>query len=122
MKNNLYIKEVITSVALIVFAALLANPMHMWMPDSIGMMVAFGMLVIFSALASFIWHERVRDEREAMHRMYASRAAYLAGAGTLTLGIITQGLHHNVDLWLVYALGAMILAKLFTIYSAGRTE
>ncbi|MEK7150633.1 MAG: hypothetical protein AAB783_00335 [Patescibacteria group bacterium] len=122
MKNNLYIKEVVTSVILMVFAALLANPMHMWMPDSIGTMAAFGMFVIFCALASFIWHERVRDEREAAHRMYASRAAYLAGAGVLVLGIITQGLHHNVDLWLVYALGSMILAKLFTIYSLGQTE
>ncbi len=122
MKNNSFIKEVVVSIILMALAAFIVNPTHIWMPDSMAMMIILVLLIVFGVLASFVWRERARDEREGLHRMHASRAAYLAGSGVLVLGIAIQGLRHDVDLWLVFALGAMILAKLFTVYAAGRRE
>jgi hypothetical protein len=63
------------------------------------------------ALALFVWRESIADERESLHRMAISRIAYLVGAGVLVAGIVVQSVRGVVDPWLVWALMAMVVAK-----------
>ncbi len=112
MKNN--IKETIVTVGLVVIAILLLNPFHFWMPDMVVICMLAIALGLFGVFASFILREKIVDEREGQHRMFAGRNAFLAGAGILTLGIVVQGYSHSVDPWLVVALVVMILVKIGT--------
>lgn len=100
----------------VIFSALLAlllNPFGFFMPDTLLYMMIAGVVVLFGLYAGFVWREGARDEREQLHRMIAGRIAYLAGTGVLVLGIAIQGLTQpDVDPWLVFALGAMVLGKL----------
>lgn len=110
MQNNLVL-ELGVSALLIVLAVLLLNPLHMWMPDMLAMLVVVLLLGAFGILAGFVLRERATDEREQNHKLFAGRVAYLGGVAVLLLGIVVQGLHHNVDAWLVIALLVMLLAK-----------
>lgn len=112
MKNNL--KETIITVALIVIAILLLNPLHFWMPDMMVIAMLAVTLGLFGLFASFILRENMVDERDGLHRTLAGRNAFLAGSSILTLGIVTQGYAHAVDPWLVIALIAMIIVKIGT--------
>ena len=117
MKNNL-LQEISISLILIVLLGLFLNPFGFWMPDALVMMIILGLIVVFAIFSGFMWKERAQDEREALHRMLAGRVAYLIGTGILMLGIIVQSSRHEIDSWLVFTLGAMILAKIFgVIYS-----
>ena len=112
MKN-----EVAIAVPLIILPALLLNQWvcnHHWMEATV-----IGLLVLFAALfIGLIWKERVKDERESLHRHISSRFAYLASVAVLTLGIIFQTVKENLDPWLVAVICIMILGKLFgLIYS-----
>lgn len=99
------------SLVLIVLLILLINPFGFWMPNIVLMMMIVGLIVLFALFASFIWRENSKDEREGIHKMMAGRIAFLVGTTVLVIGIIVQSLKHNLDLWLVLTLGAMILAK-----------
>lgn len=104
----------VVAAGLIVLAVLLLNPFAFWMPDMMVVAMLAITLALFAAFASFILRERAADEREALHRTLAGRNAFLVGSGVLTLGIIVEGYAHAVDPWLVYALIAMIVAKIAT--------
>lgn len=120
MNDKLFVKEIIASAMLIALSALLVNPIHMWMPDSVAQMAALLALIVFVLFANFVWREHGGDERESLHRLLAARAAYLAGSGALVLGIIVQGLRHDVDVWLAYALAVMLAAKALTLFISRR--
>ena len=111
MKNNL-LQEIIVSVVLIVLLILFLNPFELWMPPVLLMMMVLGLVVMFALFASFIWRENSRDEREGLHKMMAGRIAFLAGTASLVIGIIIQSFRHELDFWLVFTLGTMILAKI----------
>ena len=120
MKNN-FLQEIIVSVVLIVLLILFLNPFELWMPPVLLMMMVLGLVIVFSIFASFIWRENSRDERENLHKMMAGRIAFLAGAGSLVIGIIIQSFRHELDFWLVLTLGTMIFAKIIgLIYSRAR--
>ena len=117
MKNNIF-QESIISVILIVLLALFINPFNFWMPNSIHMMMILVFAIVFILFASLVWKENSKDEREGLHKMIAGRIAFLTGTILLVLGIIIQSINHEIDNWLVFTLGAMILAKIFGhIYS-----
>ena len=111
MKNNLLNEGIVASL-LVVLAILLLNPFHFWMPGMTVMAIMGGVLVVFAVFASFVLREDVQDEREGVHRMYAGRTAFLAGATVIMLGLAVQSWNDNVDPWLVVALVAMVLAKI----------
>ena len=110
MKSNLR-QELSVSVVLIVLLILLLNPFGFWMPTILITMMVMGLVLVFSVFASFIWKETARDEREVLHKMMAGRIAFLAGTASLVSGIIVQSFRHELDFWLVFTLGVMILAK-----------
>ncbi len=111
MKNN-FLGELFSAVILLGLLFLVLNPVHLWMPPTIVMMIAMGLLVTFFIFASFLWKEYAKDERERFHRMMVGRYAFLIGSGVLVSGIIVQNFYHALDVWLVIALGAMTFTKI----------
>ena len=110
MKNNIW--QILLVAAFLALLVILSDQFMLWMPE-MGLMAA---LLAFAALAcvwmGFVAYERAGDERDAAHRMYAGRFAYLAGVGVLTLALVLQGLAHSIDPWISLALGIMIVTKL----------
>lgn len=110
--------QLISAIAILGIAIIFFNPGHLAMPDSVISMLVLGLIVAFLTFAAFLLKEKSEDEREAIHILTAGRISYLVGVGTLIVGIIIQGLRHNIDSWLVIALCAMIFSKLLSrIYS-----
>lgn len=112
MQNNFFQEIIIISSILIILLILFLNPFNFWMPNALLVMMIVGLVVLFALFASFIWRENAHDERESLHRMMAGRIAFIAGSGALVLGIIMQSLQHNLDPWLLFILGVMVLAKI----------
>lgn len=110
MKYN-FAAEVVVSLILVIFLILLLNPLDLFMPQPIHMMMIIGLALIFFIFVSLVWREKAADERESLHRYIAGRFAYLTGVTILTAGVIVQSLRHALDSWLVVTLVAMILAK-----------
>ena len=109
--------EIIVAVVLIILILLFLNPFGLFMPDMLVYMMIAGVVVLFALFAGFVWKEKVRDEREQLHKMIAGRLAYLAGVGVLILGIAVEGFTMaHVDPWLLFALLAMILGKIFGFF------
>lgn len=111
MKNNL-LNESIVALVLVLLAIFLLNPFNLWMPGMTLMAIMGGTLVVFAVFASFILREEVQDEREGIHRMYAGRTAFLAGASVILLGLSVQSFNDSIDPWLVMALVSMVLSKI----------
>lgn len=112
MKNKTFLSELIVSIVLIILLTLLLNPFGFFMPTTLLMMMLAGLVVVFAVYAGFFFKENARDEREGLHKMFAGRVAFLAGTGTLVVGIIVQSFQHNLDFWLVVTLGIMVIAKI----------
>lgn len=104
--------EVATALMLIVLLAAFITPPGLLMPKSTEMFLLVLFALAFFAYLGFIWKERAADEREHAHQLTAGRMSFFVGSSVLTLGIITQALHHNIDPWLIGALGVMLLTKI----------
>ena len=110
-KDIISIKEfLVISILAVVFFVLL-NPFGWWMPSMMLAGLLIIALVVFGLFAVFAVKEKVRDEREAHHRVVAGRAAFIAGTSILALGMIMQSLQHKVDPWLFIAFMIMIIVK-----------
>ena len=112
--NNAFANEIIAAFVLILLVGTLLNPFNWFMPTPVVMMLILGLVVVFILFTAFVWKEKARDERELWHRTIAGRVAFLSGTAVLILGIIIEGLNHNVDVWLVLTLTVMIFAKIIT--------
>ncbi|MEK7595360.1 MAG: hypothetical protein AAB443_02070 [Patescibacteria group bacterium] len=110
--------ETISAIGILVIAIIFLNPGNLSMPDSVVSMLIVGFILSFLTFAAYLFREKSSDERESIHILTAGRISYLVGVGTLILGITIQALQHNIDIWLVMALCAMIFSKLLSrIYS-----
>jgi len=107
-----YINEVGVGVVFLILLGLLIHPLYTWMPGKATMMFVLTLFVVWVIFAMFVWREQTGDEREELHRNLVSRIAFLAGSGTLVLGIISQSITHTLDPWLVVVLSVMIIAKI----------
>lgn len=110
MRNNFW-QETVVSLVLLVLLVLALNPLDLWMPDAMTMMLVSGLVLVALLFGSLVWRERAADERENLHRLLQARCAYLAGAAVLLFAVTIQIFRHALDPWLVLALGAMVLAK-----------
>lgn len=111
MKNK-SLTEVSISTILIILLVLLLDPFKILMTTQVQMMMIALILVIFISFCAFVWKEKSKDEREQLHKQIASRFAYLSGASVLIIAIVAQSFNHTLDPWIVFALIAMILAKI----------
>jgi peptidoglycan/LPS O-acetylase OafA/YrhL len=104
--------EVATALVLIVLLAAFITPPGLLMPKSTEMFLLVLFALAFFAYLGFIWKERAADEREHAHQLTAGRMSFFVGSSILTIGIISQALNHNIDPWLIGALGGMLLTKI----------
>lgn len=115
MNKQTFYNETFLLVALLVLLFFFINPLHVWMPSTLTYMILGAAVVVFGAFVSLVWNEQSRDEREEYHKMIAGRLAYLTGSAVLLLGIFVETLDHEMpSVWLIIALGAMILVKIAT--------
>ncbi|MEK7571804.1 MAG: hypothetical protein AAB553_06030 [Patescibacteria group bacterium] len=105
------ITQIISAFLILGIAILFLNPGHLAMPDSAVSMMIVSLIVSFLIFAAFILKEKSSDERETVHILTAGRISYLVGVALLVLGIIVQGLEHDIDPWLILVLCAMIFSK-----------
>ena len=88
------------------------------MPETTSAMSIVAIIIGFLFFVAFLFKEKSEDERESTHILKASRISYLVGVLVLVCGLIIQTLMHDIDIWLVYAIIAMVLSKLISrIYS-----
>ena len=111
MKPFTIFVQVCLTLVLVSLAIALLNPWHFWMPTSFHMMLIGLLLAFFGVFILLIWRQKAVDEREELHQMIESRAAYVAGAAILTAALVAQSLQHQVDPWVVHALCAMFIVK-----------
>lgn len=117
--NDRSFPQIISAVILVAVAVTLANPFHMWMPTMAHMTLLAAAVVFFGVFNIFVFAERSVDERDEMHKTLAGRWAFLVGGAVLLLGIVMQSLSDSLDPWLVWALLAMVVAKVvMRFYSA----
>jgi hypothetical protein len=90
---------------------LLINPLGIFMPTMMEMLVVALASLVFLLFVGFVWKEQVLDEREELHRFLAARFAYVVGAVILMGAILVQSLVHDLDPWIVGALIGMLVAK-----------
>lgn len=110
MKNKL-LAETLVSLALIILMVSFLDPWQLWMPSQLAMMFLLFLIILYVIFAIFVWREKSQDERETLHKLMASRTAWLVGSLVLIVGLVVQALRHEIDPWILYALLAMVLAK-----------
>jgi len=106
-------KQTTIGVILILLLLGLLDPFRIFMPTMFQMtlLVFFG--VVCAVFLGLAWQEQARDEREDRNRMFAARWAFFGGVVILSIGLIIQGFQHRIDPWLVFALMAMMITKVF---------
>ena len=107
-----HMQQYLVPFIVVLLAIVFLDPLMILMPKVALYSAMAAFFILFVLYATTVWKERAGDEREYLHRAAAGRVAYLAGAGTLVVGIIYQAfVLHSVDPWLVLALAVMVLAK-----------
>jgi len=114
MKNNTL--HTFVALAALGCLLLLTDPFMYWMPEAAQMLVLLGVTVLLAVWVGFVANERAADEREAEHRMFAGRVAYLSCIAVLAVALLVQGLTHAIDPWIAAALAVMIVSKLAAHY------
>ena len=105
--------EIILSIIILGLLGVFMNFEPLLMPMSMVTTFSLALIISFFFFMTIVWREKAHDERENLHKLFAGRISFLVGSVILVLGIIVQAYHHNVDPWLIYTLGGMILSKLF---------
>jgi hypothetical protein len=103
--------ELAVGCGLLVLLYVIFNPWNMFMPGYVVMGLLLCAAILYIIFAIFLWRENSGDEREAFHRLFADRVAYLTGSTLLLAGIIVEELQHALDPWLVFGLAIMVVAK-----------
>ncbi len=117
---NLNSTQNILVLLLVILLAALTDPLMYWMPSMPEMLALTLSCVGLAAWIGLAAREGAVDERDAEHRMFAGRVAYLGGVGILTIALLQQGLAHDIDPWIPVTLASMIMLKLFARWYADR--
>ena len=114
--------EIITTIVFILLLIFFWNPLQLWMPETAVYMIVGGLFVVVAIYAGLILREKPRDEREEKHRASAGRIGFLAGVVILAVAIGFQSFLSHPDLWLIGALGAMVVSKLLALSWKSHSE
>jgi hypothetical protein len=109
--NPTLVQSVFALVLLVMLGAL-TDPFMYWMPTMPEMTVLLISTALLLGWMGFVAREKAVDEREAEHRMFAGRVAYLSGLALLTIALVMQGFAHTIDPWVPIALAGMVVSKL----------
>ena len=121
--KNLVNKQLLIPLGVIALSYAFLDPLMVLMP-TLAVYVTLALFFLgYIGFALLMWREKVHDEREAAHRSYAARFAYLAGVGVLVVGIIYQVLKlHEVEPLLILTLTVMVVAKYLALQHAQSTN
>lgn len=108
------INEISVTLILALLIIILLDLFPFWMPGPVAMIVLLALVLVYIVYAVFMWREKSQDEREDYHKLVASRRAWLSGSSVLIVAVLVQGINHDIDPWILYALLAMIIAKSIT--------
>src|SRR3989338_4412829 len=100
IKRN-FISELLVALSVVGLSILLLDSYNWWMSNQLLMLTNVLLVAVCVTFAAFVWREQARDEREQLHRAAASRVAYLAGVAVLVIGVVVEGLDHQVAQWLI---------------------
>lgn len=114
--------EIVIALLVIALLVFFIDPFMAWMPSAMHLMAVGGLVVLIGLFVGLVWKEQAHDEREELHRFVAARFSYLVGVIVLTIAIAVESMLHVPNVWLVLALGAMILAKLAGSFYARRNR
>ena len=121
--KQLFNKQLLVPFGVVALSYAFLDPLMMLMPTPFFYLVIALFFLGYISFTLLVWREHPNDEREATHRAYAARFAYLAGAGILVVGIIYQALAlHSVDPWLILTLTVMVVAKYLGLQHAQSTN
>lgn len=120
MRNNTWCPYFISLVLVALLALLFSSAS--WMPLVGAMLVLLVATALLAVFAGFVMKEKGGDERDMLHRLNAGRTAYLSGLGVLTFALVVQGLAHDIDPWILLALGVMVLSKVVSHYYSDRYQ
>ncbi len=109
----------LVAVLLILLGAL-TDPFMYWMPSMPQMLALSLACACLAALIGLGLRETAADERDAEHRMFAGRVAYLGGVGALSIALLMQGLAHIIDPWIPITLAIMVVLKISARWYADR--
>lgn len=107
-------------VLLLLLLGALTDPFMYWMPSMPEMVALTLACVCLLAWIGLAAREHAHDERDAEHRMFAGRLAYLSGVAVLTCALLVQGLVHSIDSWITGALATMVVSKIAARWYADR--
>ncbi len=114
-----FVQNILVAVLVLLLAAL-TDPFMYWMPSMPQMLALTLACTGLAAWIGLAAREGAVDERDAEHRMFAGRAAYLGGVGVLTIALLLQGLSHTIDPWIPMALAFMVVLKIAARWYADR--
>ncbi len=115
MKDRVLSEPMIVILTVATLVVLLATR-DIAMSDMVSAMLIGFFVCIFGVFTLFIWRESPADERELAFSLDASKHAYLAGAGVISIGIVVQAINHDLDIWLPFALLIMVITKTLSLY------
>ncbi len=107
-------------VLLMVLLGALTDPFMYWMPSMPQMFALTLACVCLAAWIGLAAREDAKDERDAEHRMFAGRVAYLGGIGVLTLALLAQGVAHAIDPLIPVSIALMVVLKIAARWYAER--
>jgi divalent metal cation (Fe/Co/Zn/Cd) transporter len=106
------VKHIVSSLVFVAALIFLWNPFGTWMPSELEMIAAGAVAVIAAVFIGLVSTDEGRDEREVALRGKSARVGYIAGVLVLSLcvvvGLVT---HEPVNLWILGALGAMVVTR-----------
>ena len=109
---NLSYTEYILGGVGIVLAGVLLNPGYWEMSSALEMLIVALLVVSIALFGGLIWKERVNDEREQYHRMFADRIGFIAGL-IFAVGLVAkQSLTHTLDKDVLVLIILMIMVKI----------
>lgn len=108
---------IISGVTIFVLLAFLFHEPFL-MPMGIQMLLITTASVLFLALATLLFRENPKDEREKINSFGAGRFSFLIGSVVLLTGIVHGIINHNINPYLPLTLALMLLSKIiYALYS-----
>lgn len=111
-KSHTPLLEIISAVIIGILLLFISNPFKMSMREEVYMasLSLFGIFILASAI--FFLKLKVKDERDYLNKMIASRISFIITYVLLSLAVIVQSLSHSLDPWIIYISFTMIFAQL----------
>ena len=113
MKNKQYLNEIAVAFFLVIILIFFWNPWYLWMPDQFVYMAISALAILVVLYAGLVLKEKPQDEREEKLQAQAGRIGFITGVVILSIGVAYQAVTSSPDVFLLLALAAMVIIKVF---------